>query len=151
MGGENKQPLNWIALFRDGRTIEQAESEDDLAAFRELTQYLYGTPEEPKRRYLLWFMLTNGDIKHVVSFDRDGDAYITTDDGNLIMTEFKIRSAELLYRMEKDRQTGERTYHIGFGGLNTCGEADGKAIIVNNDGDYTLASELPAECAIIKL
>lgn len=151
MGGEIKKPFTWIALFRDGHTIEQAEADNDSAAFRALTDYLYGTEEDPKRHYLLWFMVSDGETKHVVSFDRDGDAYITTDDGNLIMTEFKIRSAELLYRMEKDRQTGERLYHLGFGGLNTCGEADGKAIVINGDGGYTLASVLPNECAIIKV
>ena len=151
MGGKNKQSFNWVALFRDGHTIEQAEAENDSDAFHELAKYLYGTEEEPHRHYLLWFMLTDGERKYVVSFDRDGDAYITTDDGKLIMTEFKIRSAELLYRMEKDRATGERLYHIGFGGLNTCGEPDGKAIVIDDNGDYTLASELPAECAIIKL
>ena len=151
MGGEIKRPFTWIALFRDGHTIEQAGEENDSAAFRALTEYLYGTPEEPKRHYLLWFTITDGDSKHTVSFDRDGDAYITTADGKMFMTDFKIRSAELLYRMEKDIVTGERLYHLGFGGVNTCDETDGRAVVINSDGEYTLASELPRECAIISV
>ncbi len=151
MGGEIKKPFTWIALFRDGHTIEQAGEENDSAAFRALTQYLYGTPEEPKRHYLIWFTITDGDSKHTVSFDRDGDAYITTPDGNMFMTDFKIRSAELIYRMEKDIDTGERLYHLGFGGVNTCDETDGRAIVINSNGEYTLASELPRECAIISV
>lgn len=151
VGGEIKKPFTWIALFMDGHTIEQAGSENDSAAFRALADYLYGTPDEPKRHYLLWFTITDGDAKYTVSFDRDGDAYITTPDGNMFMTDFKIRSAELLYRMEKDRETGARLYHLGFGGVNTCDEADGKAIVISDSGEYTLASELPRECAIIKI
>lgn len=151
MGGEIKKPFTWIALFRDGHTIEQAEAENDSAAFRALTNYLYGTPTEPKRHYLLWFTLTDGERKFTVLFDRDGDAYITTPDERMIMTEFKIRSAELLYRMEKDRATGARIYHVGFGGEDTCDKVDGRAVVINEDGSYELASELPKECAIIKL
>lgn len=151
MGGEIKKPFTWIALFRDGHTIGQAEAESDSAAFHALTNYLYGTPAEPKRHYLLWFKLTDGESDFIVSFDRDGDAYITTPDERMIMTEFKIRSAELLYRMEKDRATGARVYHVGFGGEDTCGDANGRAVQVNEDGSYELASELPKECAIIKI
>lgn len=146
-----QKPFTWIALFRDGHTIEQAEAESDSAAFSELAKYLYGTPEEPKRHYLLWFRLTDGERNFTVSFDRDGDAYITTPDERVIMTELKIRSAELLYRMEKDRVTGERQYHLGFGGVNTCGDADGKAVVISEDGSYEMASSLPRECAIIKI
>ena len=69
----------------------------------------------------------------------------------MFMTDFKIRSAELIYRMEKDIDTGERLYHLGFGGVNTCDETDGRAIVINSNGEYTLASELPRECAIISV
>lgn len=149
MGGEIAKPFTWIALFRDGHTIEQAEAENDSVAFNDLVKYMYGTPEEPQRHYLLWFAITDGTTKYTVSFDRDGDAYIDLPDGKMLMTEFKIRSAELLYRMEKDRATGERMYHLGFGGVNTCAEADGKAVVIREDGSYELASELPRECAVI--
>lgn len=147
MGGDQK-PFGWIALFRDGHTIEQSAASEP-SAFQSLVDYLYGTPECPKKHYLLWFKITNGDQSFVVSFDRDGDAYIDLPDGKMIMTEFKIRSAELLYRMEKDRATGERVYHLGFGGVNTCAEADGKAVVIREDGSYEMASELPRECAVI--
>lgn len=148
MGGEIKKPFTWIALFRDGHTIEQAEAESDSAAFHALTNYLYGTPEEPKRHYLLWFKLTDEEMEFTVSFDRDGDAYITTPDERVIMTEFKIRSAELLYRMERDRAADARTYHIGFGGQDTRGIVDSRVIEITEDGSYTLASVLPRDCAI---
>lgn len=151
MGGEIKKPFTWIALFRDGHTIEQAEAVSDSAAFDELARYMYGTADDPKRHYLLWFTLSDGERKFTVSFDRDGDAYITTPDERMIMTEFKIRSADLLYRMEKDRATGERLYHIGFGGEDTCGKIDSRVVEVREDGRYELASVLPKECAIIKI
>lgn len=151
MGGEITKPFNWIALFRDGHTIEQTDAENDSVAFHRLVDYLYGTEEEPQRHYLIWFAITDGTTKYTVSFDRDGDAYIDTPDGKCHMTEFKIRSAELLYRMEKDRATGERQYHLGFGGVNTCGDADGKAVVISEDGSYEMASSLPRECAIIKI
>lgn len=146
----NRKPFTWIALFRDGRSIEQAKSDSDSAAFRALVDYLYGTPGDPKRHYLLWFTISDGESKFVVSFDRDGDAYINTPDGNLVMTEFKIRSAELLYRMEKDRENSGRIFYVGFGGEDTRGVIDGKVIRISEDGSYVLTSVSLEEYAIIK-
>ena len=146
-----KGDMRWLALFRDGSSIDQCKEASEQIAFQKLVDYIYGTPEDPKRHYLLWFMITDGEHQFIVSFDFDGDAYMTTPDGNLFMTEFKIRSAELLYAMKKDVITGSKVYHLGFGGINTCGYQDGKAIVINDDGEYTLASELPRECAIIEL
>lgn len=145
MDGNSKKSFNWIALFRDGRTIEQSGLDNTPAALNELAEYLYGTKENPKPHYLLWFMVTDGDKKFIVSFDRDGDAYIKTPDERIIMTEFKIRSAKLLFHTDKDQDT----HYVGFGGINTCGELDHRVIAIDNNGDYTLTSELPGECAII--
>ena len=140
MGGEQK-PFGWIALFRDGHTIEQSAASEP-SAFQSLVKYLYGTPEDPKRHYLLWFKISNGDQDYTVSFDRDGDAYIDTPDGRCHMTELKIRSANLLYRREQDRQTGITEYFVGFGGENTRGEIDGKYIAIDSDGNYRMVADL---------
>lgn len=149
MGGE-QQPYRWIALFRDGHTIEQSAATEP-SAFQRLVEYLYGTPEDPKKHYLLWFKISNDDEEFVVSFDRDGDAYIDTPDGGLIMTEMKIRSAHLLYRMVRDRETQAALFALGFGGINTCGDIDGKCIMIAPDGSYKLMGELPIDYAMIKL
>lgn len=135
MGGEQK-PFGWIALFRDGRTIEQSAATEP-SAFQSLVDYLYGTPECPKKHYLLWFKITNGDQSFVVSFDRDGDAYIDTPDGKCHMTEMKIRSAHLLYQRVND------AFSVGFGGIDTTGKIDGRCIVIAPDGSYKLTSELP--------
>lgn len=149
MGGEQK-PFGWIALFRDGHTIEQS-SATEPSAFQSLVEYLYGTPEYPKKHYLLWFKITNGDESFVVSFDRDGDAYIDTPDGKCHMTEMKIRSAQLLYRSEHNRATGQTEYQLGFGGVNTRGEVDGKYIAIDIAGNYRLISDLSVERDIISV
>lgn len=149
MGGEQK-PFGWIALFRDGHTIEQSAATEP-SAFQSLVEYLYGTPEYPKKHYLLWFKITNGDESFVVSFDRDGDAYIDTPDGKCHMTEMKIRSAQLLYRSEHNRATGQTEYQLGFGGVNTRGEVDGKYIVIDIAGNYRLVSDLSVERDIISV
>ena len=149
MGGEQK-PFGWIALFRDGHTIEQSAASEP-SAFQSLVNYLYGTPEEPKKHYLLWFKISNGDTNYIVSFDRDGDAYIDAPDGRCFMTEMKIRSAHLLYRMERDRATQDLDFHLGFGGIDTTGKIDGRCLAIAPDGSYKLMSELPIDYAMIKI
>ena len=67
------------------------------------------------------------------------------------MTEFKIRSAELIYLREHDRESGAVTHTLGFGGINTCDEPDGKQIIVTSDGSWTLATALESDCAMINI
>ena len=143
MAGEQK-PFGWIALFRDGHTIDQSAAIEP-SAFQHLVEYLYGTPENPKKHYLLWFKITNGDQSYVVSFDRDGDAYIDTPDGKCHMTEMKIRSAHLLYQRVKD------VFAVGFGGVDTTGKIDGRCIIINPDGSYETMGELPINYAMIKI
>ena len=63
------------------------------------------------------------------------------------MTEHKIRSAHLLY--QHNRATG--TFHVGFGGINTCGDIDGKCLIIQADGSYKTMAELPIDYAMIKI
>lgn len=147
MGNES---LQWIALFRDGHAIEQSAASEP-SAFQHLVDYLYGTPEDPKKHYLLWFKITDGEQGFTVNFDRDGDAYIDTPDGKCVMTEMKIRSAHLLYRMERDRATQQAVFHLGFGGINTAGKIDGKCLAINTDGSYKTMSELPIDYAMIKI
>lgn len=133
--GENKQ-FRWVALFRDGHVIEQPLGylHDSLAALKLLGDYMYGTPDNPRKHYLLWFKLTNDEREFVVSFDEDGDAYINVDDGKMIMTEFKIRSAHLVFVPDNMMAL------LGFCGVNTCDKYDGRWLIVNQDGNYELAS-----------
>ena len=149
MGGEQK-PFRWIALFRDGHTIEQS-AVNDPSAFQSLKDYLYGTIANPKKHYLLWFRITNGDDDFTVSFDRDGDAYIDTPDGKCHMTEMKIRSAHLLYHREYDRATATNVFSLGFGGINTLDEIDGKCLQINDDGSYNSLGVVPIGYAMIKI
>ncbi len=149
MGGEQK-PFGWIALFRDGHTIEQSAASEP-SAFQSLVNYLYGTPEDPKKHYLLWFKITDGDSDFIVSFDRDGDAYINTPDGGMFMTGLKIRSSHLLYHMERDRATMQSVFRLGFGGINTINEIDGRCLEIYPDGTYKLMGELPIDYAMIKI
>ncbi|ATW62251.1 hypothetical protein CQ476_50 [TM7 phage DolZOral124_53_65] len=142
------KPFTWVSLFRDGHSVEQAGAQSDSAALQVLRDYIYGTPADPRRHYLLWFALDNGEYKFIVSFDRDGDAYISAPNGRMFMTEFKIRSAELVYRAE--REAGQCVHYLGFHGLNTCGNPDGRVIIVLPDGTYTSASGSASEHAIMK-
>lgn len=149
------KPFRWIALFRDGHTIEQPAHDFSTAARQValcgLFDYLHGTIDNPKKHYLLWFKLTNGEREYIVTFDRDGDAYISMPGGSILMTEFKIRSAELIYLREHDRESGAITHTLGFGGINTCDKPDGKQIIVASDGSWTLATALEPEYDMMSL
>lgn len=149
MGGEIK-PFTWIALFRDGHTIEQSAASEP-SAFQCLVDYLYGTITDPKKHYLLWFKITDGERDFTVSFDRDGDAYIDAHDGGMFMTELKIRSAHLLYHMERDKPTQLAIFRLGFGGINTINEIDGRCLEIYPDGSYKLMGELPIDYAMIKI
>lgn len=147
MGGEQK-PFRWMALFRDGHTIEQ-QAAHDPSAFQSLVNYLNGTPEDPRRRYLVWFKVTNDELDYTVSFDRDGDAYIDLPDGKMLMTEFKMRSAQLIYQKERDHLTDRLLFWIGFGGLDSRGVPGGRCISVLPDGSYKLAEVSAAQHAMI--
>jgi integrase len=141
-------------LFRDGHTIEQPENispEARAVAIKELFNYLYGSESNQTKHYLIWFKLTNNDDEFTVQFDRDGDAYIDTPDGDCIMTEFKIRSAQLVYRREEDKCDGSIIFIIGFGGINTCGIVDGKCISINNVGDWESIAEITDSCVMMKI
>lgn len=140
--------FRWIALFRDGTTIEQplvSGAMERRIALTELWEYLNGTIDNPKKHFLIWFKLINDNNEFTVQFDSDGDAYIDTPGGGCIMTEFKIRSSRLIYCRESNGN--EVTYLLGFGGMNTCGDDDGKAIIINDDGSWKLVSEMPTRHA----
>ena len=145
MGGENKQ-FRWTALFRDGHVIEQplGNRKETLAALKQLTDYMYGTPENPRKHYLVWFKMENGEQEFIVSFDSDGDAYINTSDGKMIMTEFKIRSAHLVFIPE------DMMAVLGFCGVNTCDAYDGKWLLIKDDGTYELASENELQHGMIR-
>lgn len=151
MGGQ----FRWIALFRDGHVIEQGSSDTPIderqAALGRLFDYMQGTEHNPKKHYLLWFKLTNNEIEFIVTFDRDGDAYLTVPGGGMLMTEFKIRSAELIYMREHDKVLDTIAYTIGFGGINTCDKMDGRRVIVASDGSWTLARDLQPSCAMISV
>lgn len=140
------KPFKWIALFRDGHTIEQSAASEP-SAFQCLVNYLYGTAKEPKKHYLLWFKISNGDQDFTVSFDRDGDAYVDMPDGRCFMTEMKIRSAHLLYQHNKITDM----FHLGFGGIDTTGKIDGRCLAIATDGSYELMSQLPIDYAMIKI
>lgn len=137
MGGQS--PFRWVALFRDGHTVEQTVNRP--SAFQSLIDYMYGTEDPLKRRkYLIWFKVFNEQTEYIVSFDDDGDAYIALPDGKILMTEFKIRSAQLIYQRERDIATDERTYLIGFGGVDSVGKMNGRAVEIGNDGRYKVVS-----------
>lgn len=141
MGGITDNPYRWISLFRDGHTIEQS----NIDSISHLMDYITGTEDSPKKHYLLWFRVTDGDNNFTVSFDKDGDAYIHTPDGRMFMTEFKIRSARLMFHRD------DNGYNLGFGGINTCGDMDGKYIKIHRDGSYEVSSELPVDYDMIRL
>ena len=152
--GEKQKQFRWIALFRDGHTVEQPKdiSPDSRAtAIKELFQYLHGTPSDPRKHYLIWFKVTNGEHDFTVQFDRDGDAYIDTPDGDCLMTEFKIRSAQLIYRREEDKADGSIIFMLGFGGVNTCGQVDGRCISINSDGIWESIAEITDSRVMIKM
>jgi len=149
------KPFRWIALFRDGHTIEQPAHDFSTAARQfalcNLFDYLHGTVDNPKKHYLLWFKLTNDELDFITTFDRDGDAYITTPDGRMYMTEFKIRSAELIYMREHNKQENVITHTLGFSGINTCDKRDGKQVVVAEGGSWSLATVLEHDCAMISV
>lgn len=152
--GEKQKHFRWIALFRDGHSVEQPEDisqESRTVAIKELFDYLYGTEEDPRRHYLIWFKLCNGEDDFTVQFDRDGDAYIDTPDGDCLMTEFKIRSAQLVYQREEDKADGSVVFIIGFGGINTCGVVDGRCISINNTGEWESIAEITDSRVMIKM
>lgn len=142
-------------MFRDGTYLEQPDddryskhdesAEHNPSAFRDLLDYLDGTDENPKKHYPLWFrLMVNDEDEFMVHFDFDGDAYILCPDGNMLMTEFKLRSARPVYyrKMEWLPATDEREcLAIGFGftGKNTCDQFDGKVIEIYQDGRYIVA------------
>lgn len=152
--GEKQTNFRWIALFRDGHSVEQPEDlspESRAKAIKELFGYMNGTINDPRKHYLIWFKLNNKDNEFIVQFDRDGDAYIDTPDGDCLMTEFKIRSAQLIYQREEDKADGSIIFMLGFGGVNTCGDVDGRCIIIDENGNWKLMAGIPVKCAMIKI
>ena len=114
MGGDNI--VEWSAVFRDGTALSSVG--DNLSSdYLDLVDYICGTVDNPKKHYLLWASLLAGDALYRVVFDSDGDAYVVMDDGNMVMTNYKIRSAHLI--LDIDNKI------LGFGGDNTMGEFDG--------------------------
>ena len=112
--------VEWSAAFRDGTTV--SSTGDNLSDdYLFLVDYICGTLDNPKRHYLLWASLATGDALFRVTFDSDGDAYVTMDDGKIVMTNYKIRSSHLI--LDVDNRI------IGFGGDNTVGDFDG--VLVN--------------------
>lgn len=150
MGDCGQKPLKWSALFRDGHAIEQGEDHD--YSLRQLKEYLHGSGDNPKRHYLLWFKLIDdsGYCGYTVNFDLDGDAYIYTGDGDMLMTKYKIRSAELVYGREID-DSGGGWITIGFGGLNTVGLLEAKAIKVTPHHTWKVVRNIVADYDKLKL
>ena len=152
--GEKQKQFRWIALFRDGHTVEQPKDisqESRAIAIKELFDYLYGTTEDPRRHYLIWFKLCNGEDDFTVQFDRDGDAYIDTPDSDCLMTEFKIRSAQLIYQREEDKCDGSIIFTLGFGGINTCGTVDGRCLTIDENASWKLMDGIPVKYAMITI
>lgn len=117
--------IEWVGLFRDGTSI--GGTGDNISEkLAVLNDYITGTPEKPKKHFLLWFKLIVDDEEYIVSFDDDGDAYVATPDGRMLMTEYKIRSASLVFFIE------DGVINIGFAGVNTCDKSDGKAVVISN-------------------
>ena len=121
----NVNSFRWVGLFRDGTSF--AGDYNDLdTRLRELNDYITGTADKPKRHFLLWFkILLNGE-EYTISFDNDGDAYIATPDGRMLMTEYKIRSASLIFYVD------DNLLQIGFAGINTADKPDGRSILFDN-------------------
>jgi hypothetical protein len=124
----------WSAQFRDGTVINQTDCADRIESLYKLFSYIYGTESNKHRHYLKKFSLENNDTRYTVAFDSDGDAYLLLPGGRMSMTEYKIRSAELLYKRTRNDLTGDETYQIGFGGANTCDKMDGKIVEISGDG-----------------
>ena len=137
--------FGWQALFRDKRLIECLNFEKEEYFVQDLVDYLYGTPGDPKKHYLEWFKLYVNGQKYTVDFDFDGDAYISTPDDRILMTDYKIRSSRPIY----SRIQG--VCCLGFEGINTCGDLAGKAVAVLANGDYIPLSYATPGRAIIKI
>ena len=154
MDGNTTTPFKWIALFRNGHIVEQQGDTklERLASLQELIDYLYGNELlDPRKHYLVWFKVTNGLFTFTVSFDRDGDAYLDTPDGKMLMTEFKLRSAHIVYRREEELPS-HRVYHVlGFAGIDTTDQFAGRAIEIDQYGFYKTLTDIPREHAIMKL
>ena len=124
-GCSNVNSLRWVGLFRDGTSF--AGDYNDLdTRLRELNDYITGTADKPKRHFLLWFKVSLSDGEYVISFDDDGDAYINTPDGRMLMTEYKIRSASLIFYVD------DNLLQIGFAGINTADKPDGRSVLIDN-------------------
>jgi len=137
--------FGWQALFRDERLIECPSFEEEEHFVQDLVDYLYGTLDNPKKHYLEYFSLYVNGQKYTVDFDFDGDAYISTPDDRILMTDYKIRSSRPIY----SRIQG--VYCLGFEGINTCGDLDGKAVAVLANGNYIPLSYATPGRAIIKI
>lgn len=121
----NVNSFRWVGLFRDGTSFAGDYSDLDTR-LKELNDYITGTADKPKRHFLLWFkILLNGE-EYTISFDNDGDAYIATPDGRMLMTEYKIRSASLIFYVD------DNLLQIGFAGINTADKPDGRSILFDN-------------------
>lgn len=139
--GRPQNRYRWTALFRDGHVIEQSDDHD--YSLVKLLEYTRGSGDNPKRHYLLWFKINdeNGETPFTVDFDMDGDAYIFVTDGAMLMTNYKLRSANLLYNRELD-DNGLPWITVGFGGINTMGMLDARAIRISPRGTYRIIKDI---------
>ena len=121
----NVNSFRWVGLFRDGTSFAGDYSDLDTR-LKELNDYITGTADKPKRHFLLWFkILLNGE-EYTISFDNDGDAYIATPDGRMLMTEYKIRSASLVFYVD------DNILQIGFAGIDTTDRPAGRSVLIDN-------------------
>ena len=124
--------LRWVGLFRDGTSYCSDEN-----TLKELNDYITGTPEKPKRHFMLWFKVRIGDEEYTVSFDDDGDAYLDTPNGKMLMTEYKIRSASLIFYVD------DNLIQIGYGGIDTTDRSNGRCVLIDNlVGSNVIATDI---------
>lgn len=117
----------FIAYFNNGRVIEQPE-DDRGANHDENAEYnpsaYTDVEQERKKSRLLHFDLVGKNRKgqtviNRVVFEPNGDAYLMLNDERMLMANYKLRSANLIYyrNMEFNPSTGETrclSYVIGM-------------------------------------
>lgn len=127
--------LRWVGLFRDGTSFAYDGSLDK--SLDKLNKYILGTVEQPKRHFMLWFKVRVGNDEFTINFDDDGDAYLHMPDGKILMTEHKIRSANLIFYAD------ENILQLGFAGIDTTDQPNGKSIIIDNlVSNNTIATDI---------
>lgn len=127
--------IRWEAEAKDGSVIT---SDDGMAA-------LHSVKPSPNtgKRYFKRITVKDGALTYAVTFEQDGDAYISAPRDTYYITEYKMHPGQLVFSEEGG------VYYLGYAGIDMMGKPAGKRIAILPGHGYVPAEDFTDLDAII--